>query len=333
MNVLVTGGTGFVGSHLIEQLRAGGDRVRALVRPRGDADFARSLGAEVTVGDLDDGDSLRFACEGCEVVYHCAARVEIVGPEREFYHTTVAGTHRLIEAAAARSVRRFVYVSSCGVYHPALLASGKTIDEATPTPEPPRWFAYGRAKYRAERMVMQEFRGEWVVVRLGYLYGPRNRTMHTYLEPVLRDDIMMLIGDGANEMAMVYVEDAARAILLSGRAQGADHRILIAGPTERVTQRQYFDALADGFGIPRITKTVPYTVAYFFGWLGEKIIKQGPRSSVLRRSAIVLTGLPQRINCDATRSTLGWQPRTSFGDGMRKAFEWYHAQYGAKHPR
>jgi len=328
MIVLVTGGTGFVGSHLIEQLHVAGDRVRALVRPGSNADFVQSLGAEVVAGGLDDLESLRSACEGCEVAYHCAARVEIVGTEEEFHQTTVVGTQRLVEAAAEKNVRRFVYVSSCGVYHPALLASGRTIDEATPTPEPPRWFVYGRAKYRAERVVMERCRKEWIIVRLGYLYGPRNRTMHTYLEPVMRDDIMMLIGKGDNEMAMVYVEDAARAVLLAGRVPEANHRILIAGPEERVTQRDYFDALADGFGIPRITKTVPYSIAFLFGWLGEKLIKKGPRSAVLRRGAIALTGLPQRINCDATRMLLSWQPRTSFADGMRKAFQWYHQEYG-----
>ncbi|HVP13725.1 MAG TPA: NAD-dependent epimerase/dehydratase family protein [Phycisphaerae bacterium] len=330
MKVLVTGGTGFVGSHLIEQLRADGSSVRALVRLGSDRRFVASLGAEVVTGDLDDLDSLRSACEGCETVYHCAARVEIVGPEEDFNRTTVAGTARLVAAAKEKQVRRFVQVSSCGVYPPSLLASGQVIDEATPTDEPPPWFVYGRSKYHAERVVRQKAgpEMEWVIIRLGYLYGPRNRTMRTYLAPIMTDSIMMIIGKGGNEMALVYVEDAVRAIVLAGQCPGAANRTLIAGGTERITQQEYFDALADGFGVPRIRKHVPYKVAFFFGWLGERLIKKGPRQAVMRRSAIALTGLPQRIRCDYTQQLLGWRPETRFADGMRRAFEWYHKEYG-----
>jgi nucleoside-diphosphate-sugar epimerase len=326
MKVLVTGGTGFVGSHLIEQLRAAGDAVRALVRLGGDRRLVASLGAEVCTGDLDDLDALRAACEGCEIVYHAAARVEIVGEDEEFHRVTVAGTARLVAAAREKKVRRFVQISSCGVFPPSLLASSRIIDETTPVTEPPAWFAYGRAKYHAERVVREKAGPdmEWVIIRLGYLYGPRNRTMRTYLATILSDSIMMIIGDGENEMALVYVEDAVRAVVLAGRCPEAASKILIAAGNERITQRQYFDALADGFGVPRITKHVPYKVAYFFGWLGEHLIRRGPRAAVLRRSAIVLTGLPQRICCDYTQRLLGWQPETPFAEGMRKAFEWYH---------
>lgn len=329
MKTLVTGGTGFVGSHLIEQLVAAGDDVRALVRLNSNRRYAASLGAEVVTGDLDDMDSLRAACEGCEVVYHSAARVEIVGDEEEFHRVTVAGTARLISAARERKVRRFVQISSCGVYPPSLLASGRVIDESTEVVEPPAWFVYGRAKYHAERVVLEKTgpEMEWVIIRLGYLYGPRNRTMRTYLAPIMTDRLMMLIGDGDNEMALVYVEDAVRAVVLCGRCAGAAGKVLIAGGNERVTQREYFDALADGFGVPRITKRVPYRVAYFFGWLGELFIKSGPRQAVLRRSAIALTGLPQRIQCGYTQRLLGWRPETRFADGMRRAFEWYDREY------
>jgi len=329
MDVLVTGGTGFVGSHLIEQLRARGDSVRALVRCESGRGFIESLGAEAARGDLDDLDSLRAACRECQVVYHCAARVEIVGTQEQFHRTTVLGTERLLRAAGEAGVRRFVHVSSCGVYHPRLLAAGQVINEETPSPEPPGWFVYGRAKYRAEQAVMRECASQmdWVIVRLGYLYGPRNRTMKTYLEPILRDKMMRLIGDGQNEMAMVYVVDAARAIALAGSRPEAARRVLIVGPLERVTQRQYFDALADGFGLPRVTKTVPYRLAFLSAWLCEYLMPDGPRSAFLRRSAIALTGLPQRLQNDATREILGWRPEMRFEEGMRKTFEWYHGEY------
>jgi nucleoside-diphosphate-sugar epimerase len=139
---------------------------------------------------------------------------------------------------------------------------------------------------------------------------------------------MMIVGDGNNEMAMVYVEDAVRAVVLAGGCPEAAGKVLIAGGNERVTQRQYFDALADGFGVPRIKKRVPYKVAFFFGWLGEHLVRSGPRQAVMRRSAVALTGLPQRLRCDYTQHLLGWKPEVRFADGMRRAFDWYHQEYG-----
>jgi nucleoside-diphosphate-sugar epimerase len=332
MIVFVTGGTGFLGSHLIEQLSQTGDSVRALARSSSGDEYLRSLGATPIRGNLDDAESLDRACEGCEAVYHSAARVELHGSEKEFYETNVVGTQRLVEAARRTGVRRFVQVSSGGVYFASasVLASGNLIDESTPVFEPPRWFPYGRAKYHAERTVQVccSASMEWTIVRLAHLYGPRNRTMKTYLEPALNDSMMRIVGDGRNELALVYIEDAARAIMLAGRCREAAGKILLIGPTEPCTQQDYFNALADGFGVPRPTKHINYHVAFFLGSLGEYVVRSGPRRAWMRRATTAIVGLPERINCDYTRKLLGWEPKISFAEGMKRAFEWYRAEHG-----
>ncbi len=154
MNVFVTGGTGFVGSHLLEALVASGDTVRALVRPSSDRGLLHRLGVEPVVGDLEDAATLRDACRNCDVVYHAAARVDLVGSDADFHRTTVAGTEALVQSVVDSAVRRFVYVSSCGVYHPDMLREG-VIRENTPVREPPPWFRYGRAKLAAEQVVRE----------------------------------------------------------------------------------------------------------------------------------------------------------------------------------
>src|SRR5262245_36553635 len=83
-------------------------------------------------------------------------------------------------------------------------------------------------------------------IRLGHLYGARNRAMHQYLYPLIAKRRMMFIGRADNEMAMIHASDAVRAIVQAGRVAGAAGQILIAAGTERVTQKDYFDALADG---------------------------------------------------------------------------------------
>jgi nucleoside-diphosphate-sugar epimerase len=322
MIVLVTGGTGFLGSHLIEQLTQAGDSVRALARSSSGEQDLRSLAATVVRGNLDDADSLVRACEGCEAVYHCAARVELYGRDQEFYETNVLGTQRLVEAACRTGVRRFVQVSSCGVY---LASEGNLIDEATPVFEPPRWFGYARAKYHAEQAVQASCSIEWTIVRLGILYGPRNRMMKTYFEPALKDSMMRIIGDGKNELMLVYVEDAAHAIMLAGRCREAADKILLICPAEPCTQQEYFNALADGFGIPRPSKHFSYHVAFLCGWLGEYVVRRGPRRTWLCRATVPVVGLPQRMNCNYTRRLLGWEPKFSFPEGMKRTFDWYRA--------
>lgn len=330
MRAFVTGGSGFVGSHLIEQLAQRGDTVRALARPTSDHAFLKSLGADIVIGDIDRPESLKEACAECDVCYHAAARVDMVGSEADFQRTTIDGTRALLRSAADAGVRRFVHVSSCGAFHPRLYTSGEPIRESTPMMEPPAWFMYGRAKYRAERVVMDECPAgmEWVIVRLGYVFGPRNRTLREYVEPAMRDPMMSLVGKADNPMAMVYVDDVARAIALAGVATGAAGKALIAAGNEHVTQRQYFDALADGFGMPRVRKKTPYWIAYFFGWLGEHIFKSGVRATSIRRASVALTGLPQRIDCRETQRILGWTPEVSFSEGMQRAFDWYRSEFG-----
>lgn len=333
MIALVTGGTGFVGSHLIEALRSGGDTVRALVRRSSDRDQIASLGGEPVEGELGDVESLRKACRGCDVVYHAAARVEIVGDYREFHETTVMGTERLVQAARDAGVRRFVYVSSCGVYHPKLMSSG-IISETTPTPTPPKWFVYGRTKLAAEEVVRELVAPpmDWVIIRLGYLYGPRNRALHRYFRPFFTTGPIMLIGNGENEMTMLYVQDAAHAVALAGRSKEAAGRTLIAAGNERITQRTYLNTLADGFGVRRPTKSLPYPLAYVLGWMGEWMLRVSPRLARIpfNRSVVALTGLPQRMDDTATQKLLGWAPQVRFADGIRRAFDWYAQEYAAQ---
>ena len=159
MRVLVTGGSGFVGSHLIERLIARSDRVRAPVRsPRG-RDYVSSLDAEPINGDLDDGTSLAAACEECEVVYHCAARVDFEGSEAEFQRTTVEARGGLSWPHGRSASDGFCKVSSCGVYHPDLLLKG-AVSESTISARHRPIGLLRPLKYRAEEIVRDEC-GKW----------------------------------------------------------------------------------------------------------------------------------------------------------------------------
>src|SRR5262249_61703358 len=113
---LVTGATGLLGSHIVEQLRKQGKSVRVLLRRGADRSWLDTQGVEYVQGDVTDPVSLRQACEGVDVVYHAAARVGDWGPWEEFQRITIDGTQNLVDAGIAAGVRRFVHVSSISVY-------------------------------------------------------------------------------------------------------------------------------------------------------------------------------------------------------------------------
>src|SRR6266511_1401416 len=186
MFALVTGSTGFLGSHLVERLRAAGHRVRALARNPNRARFLEGTGAEVVLGDVTVPASLAPAVEGVDVVFHTAALVTNWAPWPAFLATTVAGTENLLEAAARAAVARFVHVSTIRVYDDRYCRRHGVVREDAPHGK--RGFRhfghYSRAKVLAEAAVWRwASRLPVSVVRPAWIYGPRDESI---LPPLVR---------------------------------------------------------------------------------------------------------------------------------------------------
>ena len=157
MHALVTGAGGFLGRYIVERLVARGDRVRGLAR--GEYPALQGLGVEMVRGDLADRDTVTFACQGIDCVFHVASRVGIWGPWREFYATNVVGTQNVIEACRASGVGRLVFTSS-----PSVTFDGRDqcgVDESAPYPT--RWLAhYPHSKALAEQAVLAANDAGWL---------------------------------------------------------------------------------------------------------------------------------------------------------------------------
>src|SRR6266516_2436541 len=151
MRTFVTGGSGFIGGKLIEALIDAGKDVRALVRSQAAAEAVAALGAEAVRGELGDSAALEAGAAGCELAFHCAAKVEDSGPWSEFERVNVAGTANVAAACAAAGVRRLVHVST-----EAVLIAGEPlvrVDETAPRrPDSPA--PYPRSKALAEEAVL-----------------------------------------------------------------------------------------------------------------------------------------------------------------------------------
>ncbi|MGQ0703069.1 MAG: NAD-dependent epimerase/dehydratase family protein [Gemmatimonadales bacterium] len=212
MRALVTGGTGFVGSHLIDAVLQAGDSVTALVRSPAKAGPLRDRGVRLVAGDLGDKEALRAAARDQDIVYHCAGLVK-ARSKSDFFAVNRDGTARVLGAAAEGSPRaRFVYVSSLSAAGPSGRGERRS-DHEPPAPAS----GYGRSKLAGEQVV-QAGPLPWTILRPPGVYGPRD-TEFLRVFRAARYGILPVFGDGGQELSLVHATDLARALLAAGRSQ------------------------------------------------------------------------------------------------------------------
>jgi nucleoside-diphosphate-sugar epimerase len=325
---LVTGGTGLLGSHIVEQLVRRGRRVRALVRTGSDTRFLESQGVELVHGDLNDADSLAAACTGATVVYHAAARVGDWGPWREFVDITVGGTQKLLEAAAAAGVGRFLHISSISAYgHPN--GEGLVLDETAPLGvHLHKWSYYSRAKVAAEKLVWAAHeRGAVVatVIRPSWLYGPRDRATIGRLCDSIRQKKIKLIGDGNNRLNVVHAGNVAEAAILAAESPAGEGEAFNCSNDGVLTQKQYFNMVAKTLGEPPVTKRVPYRVAYNAAFVFEVFghLFRSKKPPLVTRYSVWLMGRRAFFECKKAREVLGWMPTVPYEKGIPEAVRSY----------
>lgn len=326
---VITGATGLLGSHLAEQLAARGERVRALVRPTSDTGFLRQLGVELAAGDLHDPESLRRAVGSADIVYHCAARVGDWGPWRAFRREVIEATGNLLDACRDAGVGRILHVSSIIVYgHPRAVC--ERFDEDEPLGQNLWvWDYYCRAKIRAEELCRQ-YPGPLTIVRPSWIYGPRDRTTLPRVLKALDAGRVVQIGPGDNLLNIVYAADVAEGAIRAANHPGAAGRAYNLSSPGEVTQRQFLDLLTESLGKPPVTRRVPYRVAFWGGFAAEAVARAArlKRPPHITRYAVALIGRSTRYSVERARRELGWRPRVSVHEGVRRTLDWFNL--GAK---
>ncbi len=327
MNVFVTGGTGFVGAHLVKALRARGDTVTALVRRPA---LAERLGWEgggdrdvrLVRGNLGDEAALREGCAGADVVYHVAGRIAARNAA-EFMATNRDGTASVLEAARDGGARRVLLVSSLAVAGPT--TPGNPIDE-TRAPAPVS--DYGRSKLAAEVLVRAMPASlPWTIVRPPVVYGEWDRGTLKIFRLAHRG-VAPVFGDGSQELSVIHAEDLARALIAAATSPAAVGRVYFAAHPTVTTSRALVLAAGRALGgararAPRILP-VPPLVARGVLWAVGTLAHMAGRASLLSADKANEYLAPAwTCRSDALTRDTGWQARIALDDGLRRTADWY----------
>ncbi len=321
---LITGATGFVGGHLAEACAARGLAVSAIARPGSDTTLLDRLGATVHRGELSDPELVRRALDGVDVVVHCAAKVGDHGPVEEYRPINVESLRTVLESSRGRPFERFVHMSSLGVYE---ARHHYGTDETEPLPTR-HIDGYTQTKVEADHLALlyQRMHGVPVVVlRPGFVYGPRDRSLMPRLIERLRAGRIHYLGGDVRVMNCIYVGNLVDAVFLAVEKPGAVGQAYNLTDGERVTRRRFFDAVADGLGLPRVRQRLPRWLAGALSrLLAWQVRRGGPKDrGIVTPAQFKFLLLNLEFSIEKAKRELGYLPRTPFDEAMRRTMAWY----------
>jgi 2-alkyl-3-oxoalkanoate reductase len=328
---LVTGATGLLGSHIVEQLVKRGRPVRALVRKSSNTAWLQGQGVEIVYGDVTDKASLAKAMEGIGCVYHSAARVGDWGRWEEFVAISIDGTRNVLDAVRQLKIKRLIHISSLSAYgHPN--REGQVVDESAPLGvNVNKWSYYTRAKVEAEKMVMEYYRRDKIpvtVIRPSWMYGPRDRATLPRMARMIRTGKIKLVGPGDNRLNVTYAGNVAEACILAADKPESIGQVYAACSDGDITQKQFVDLLAKELGCPPVTRSVPYAIARTAAFVLEVIghaFKQ-KKPPMITRYAIWLYGRRTFFTAEKARRELGWKSTVGYEEGVKLSIAWLREQ-------
>jgi nucleoside-diphosphate-sugar epimerase len=318
--IFITGATGLVGGHAVEEAVSRGHRVRALVRPTSDVRWLTRWGVDQIVGDLEDAQGLQAGVKGADWVFNCAAKVGDWGRYEDFRKLNVEALRLLLDAACAAHVDRFVHVSSLGVYE------GRDhygTDESVP-PAANSLDAYTRSKTEAEALVQEYHRQKGLrttIIRPGFIYGERDRTVLPKLIFNLRRGTFAYFGSGNQALNCIYAKNLVHGIFLAAENPAAIGEIFNVTDGEPVTKRQFVSRVAELAGLKPPARRLPRRLAWLLANVVEGVAKlRGAKSPpLINKARYKFLGLNLDYSIEKARRVLGYAPPYPFAQAIERA--------------
>lgn len=323
MNVLVTGATGFIGSHLVDLLLKKNYSVRCLLRTTSDTRWLQGLPVEMVYGDLFDTRVLRTAVEGVDYIYHSAGLTKARTPE-EYLRANAEGTRNLLEAVLGYNtqLKRFVLVSSQTAAGPSP-TKFPINEEYTPAPIT----SYGKSKWAAEQECHKlRFSIPWTIVRPPAVFGPRDKDVFEFFH-TMNNGLQPMVGMNEKYVSLIHVRDLVRGFVM-------------AAESDKALGQTYFISSKDVYGwreVGAITRMVlgksafririPEFGVYAIAAVAEVLAKFSKKPALINFEK-ARDMVQDYWTCDSSkaRRDFGYEQEISLEDGIRDAVEWYRAE-------
>ncbi|MGB3345703.1 MAG: NAD(P)-dependent oxidoreductase [Candidatus Humimicrobiia bacterium] len=320
MKVLVTGGTGFAGSHLVNRLISDGFKVRVIARSSKKAEKLKEKGVEIILGDITDKDMVKKAVKGVKKVYHLAANWRTAGvSDKVYWDVNVGGTKNLLEASTKENIERFVHCSTMGVHG--------HVDEI-PSNENTRYNPgdiYQVTKLEGEKLALNFYKEKGLpvsVIRPCAIYGPGDMRLLKMFRAIAKKRFIML-GSGEILYHMVYVTDLAEGFRLAADKEEAIGEPFLIGGEEYVSLNKLTEMIAKEIGVSPPKIHFPVWPVELLGTIVEKICIPFKIEPPIYRRRVLFFTKDRAFDISKAKNILGYRPKVDLITGIKQTVKWY----------
>jgi nucleoside-diphosphate-sugar epimerase len=320
LKALVTGATGFIGSHLVEALVHRGVQVRCLVRNKRHLGWVKDSRVEFVVGNCQERTSLRQGVKDVDQVFHLAGVTTAV-KEKTYFEVNALGTENLVQACIENNTRlkKFIYLSSQAAAGPCL-SGGKKKESDPCEPVSP----YGKSKLLGEQFALSHSHElPLLILRPCAVYGPRDKGFYDLFK-CLSKRIKPCLSDRDQHISMCYVQDLVRAILLAAETKTESGEIFFLSDGLDYRMQEIGDIFAQAMEISALQLRLPKQVLFGMAFFAECFSRVSGKPSIMSRGK-VKEMIQKNWLCDITkaRTLLGFDPRISLARGAKLTVAWY----------
>jgi nucleoside-diphosphate-sugar epimerase len=323
MNVLITGGTGFIGSRLALKCLEKGDSVRVLGQENNEVEaengkLIEAKGAEVIVASVTDRERMFELLEGIELIYHlAAAQHEANISDQRFWEVNVTGTENILDASVNAHVKRFIHGSTIGVYGSAMKGN---IDEQSPL-RPDN--IYGVTKLEGEKLALSyQEKLPVVIIRISETYGPGDRRL-LKLFKAIKKNVFFMIGNGRNMHHLIYIDDLLEGLCLAAIVEDAVGRTFVLAGKEPITTNDMVTVIAEELGTRIRRVRAPLSLFILLATVMEAALRPIGIQPPLHRRRMDFFKKSFVFSQDQSSKVLGFVPRFSFEEGVAETARWY----------
>ena len=326
MKILITGGTGFIGSQLALRCLERGDTVRVLGQlntpaENENAKMIEEKGAKIQLASMTETDKIQEAVQGIDVVFHlAAAQHEVNVPDKVFWDINLRGTEVLLDACRKAGIQRFVHGSTIGVYGASL--SGEMSENSPLQPDN----LYGETKLAGEQAVLAaQEQLSVVVIRISETYGPGDRRL-LKLFKAIKKHWFFVAGNGQNIHHLIYIQDLIDGFLLAAEEKKNSGEIFVLAGRDPVTTTEMTNTIADVLEEPRPRIKLPLFPFILVATIMEKTLKPFGIQPPLHRRRMDFFKKSFLFSQKKAAEQLNFYPRVNFSQGAAETAAWYKEQ-------